>query len=405
MPQILSPEILQRKNAANLAVVAASMNDLDTVKEIISLGVDIRTAKQPSGGGTPLMIASQYGYKDIVEFLVPHVDVNAQDKEGRTAAFMAASFNQPEIIQILNNAGGNLNTPMNDGATPTIIAALKGNFEAIETLIGCDANLNQANFDGLTPLFGAAQNGHKNIVAELLAHRVSPDVDTFRGITPAYVAAQNGHSYIIELLVSHHANINKPSPNGTTPIHVAVEFRHIDTVKILIKYKANVNARGADGITPVFLTCIDDNVELLKLLVENGADLNERYDGSTILFIAALYGQVSIVDFLLEKDINLENLPNIKTSTELISLAQSFKSEAIVHQMEEFIQTQLKNGVSPDQIVILPRDLAYITNQHEIVTLFDLHHSRKVISNAKETTHQLRDEINNVSVPSPKKFS
>ena len=397
IPPVFTPDMLLIKNFANIACIAASMNDLLAIKKLVALGVDLNTAKQHNGCN-PLMLAAQYGFISIVKFLINYVDINARDNEGMTASYLAAAFNQPEIIEILSDAGANLNIAMNDGATPAIIGALKGNFEAIKTLIRCNANLNQASLSGLTPLFAAAQEGYKDIVEELLMHQfININVDAFQGATPVYIASQNGHSDIIELLASKHANINQSLSNGSTPLHVAVQFGQIAAVEVLIKYNANVNAHRTDGITPAYLACIEDNMGVLKLLSENGADLKEYYDGSTLLFIAASQRKVSIVDFLLEKGINLENLPNIKTSTELISLAQSFKSEAIVHQMEEFIQTQLKTGVSPDQIVILSRDFAYITNQHEIVTLFDLHHSRKVISNAKETTHQLRDKTNHVS--------
>lgn len=395
-PQSLTPDILQRKHIEDIACVAVLMNDLTKIEQLISLGVNLNQAKQSNNAGL-LLLASQYGYVDIIKALIAHVDVNAQNKNGDTAVLMAAECNYSEIIQVLSNAEANLDIPNSDGSTPALIAAQKGHLEAIQMLIQCGADLNKSMINGGTPLFVAAQNAHKDIVIELLAHGSNPDVDSFHGATPIFIAAQNGHADIISIIASYSQNIHKPLRDGKSPLHVAVEFDHIDAINTLIQLNANVNHKDINGITPIYLACLNENIDILKILIDNGADLKERYNGLTLLFIAATRRKPTVVTYLLETGANLEIIPNIKSSMQWISLIKLFKNEIIEQRMEQFIQSKLQTGADPEKIEVLPCDMAHMTGDQDIINIFNLYRARSTMSHAKRTIHQLYDEPDNHS--------
>lgn len=84
---------------------AAMKGDSSRVKDLISRGADINA--QDKDGRTALMYASQNGQAGIVRMLVEaKADVNARDKDGATALMFAAESNSLDVVQCLiaNNA-------------------------------------------------------------------------------------------------------------------------------------------------------------------------------------------------------------------------------------------------------------------------------------------------------------
>ena len=52
---------------------------------------------------TPLLFATAHGYEETVQYLLSHVDVdiNLQDKDGRTALFVASQIGHEGIVKSL----------------------------------------------------------------------------------------------------------------------------------------------------------------------------------------------------------------------------------------------------------------------------------------------------------------
>ena len=57
-------------------------------------------------GDTPLFIASQYGYKDVVEFLVDNgADVNKMNNDGKTPLMVASQNRYKDVVEVLVKKG------------------------------------------------------------------------------------------------------------------------------------------------------------------------------------------------------------------------------------------------------------------------------------------------------------
>ena len=70
------------------------------------------------------MLAARKDIQDIVEILInAGADVEAKDKYGNTTLMLASSFNTPEVVNIFLKAGANVNVKSNNGMTPLINAA------------------------------------------------------------------------------------------------------------------------------------------------------------------------------------------------------------------------------------------------------------------------------------------
>ncbi len=74
---------------------------------------------------------------DIVKVLLKNnVDLNAKDRQGRTALSWAVSQGQIDAVSVLIAAGADVNAADNQGMTPLIWAAMNGQLEILKMLAG-----------------------------------------------------------------------------------------------------------------------------------------------------------------------------------------------------------------------------------------------------------------------------
>jgi pectate lyase len=241
---------------------AAHIGDIDTIKTLLSSGIDVdswdehseMTALQHAAltghkavaelllakGAeinyralgfplTPLSSAVQYGHKDVVELLLDHnVDVNLKDDWGRgqapldiavaknhidiarllidngaevTTIHVAAMLGDRERVKAFLNQGIAVDLKDTNGRTPLYYGVLAGNAELVRFLAeqGADVNVQEQGSQA-TPLRHAVVRQDKDIVEILLVHGADIDISDRRGLTPLDLARRRGYAEIIELL-------------------------------------------------------------------------------------------------------------------------------------------------------------------------------------------------------------
>ncbi len=88
-------------NGSTALFMAALENDLPKVEELIAAGANVNKANRE--GNTPLYIACEGGYKEIVEKLlsVPGIDVNKAERRNFTPLNIACGYGYKEIVEML----------------------------------------------------------------------------------------------------------------------------------------------------------------------------------------------------------------------------------------------------------------------------------------------------------------
>ena len=81
----------------------------------------------------------------------PVVDVNYSDETGQTALHLAADKGNVEIVQLLIQAGGNVNAIDHDGISVLQAAVIAGHVSTSQLLLENHANPDQPDHDGDTP--------------------------------------------------------------------------------------------------------------------------------------------------------------------------------------------------------------------------------------------------------------
>ena len=175
---------------------------------------------------SPLADAAMKGdAAGVRALLVSGADVNAARGDGMTALHWAAETGNPEIAQILVNAGAILEVTTRLGAyTPLHVAGRKGAAEVIRVLLDAGADSRAVAATGATPLHLAAGAGSAEGTKHLLDG--GAEIDARAGDaqqTPLMFAAAADRADVVRLLMENGAD-----PNITTTLMEAATRSAVD---------------------------------------------------------------------------------------------------------------------------------------------------------------------------------
>jgi ankyrin repeat protein len=332
-------EIRRGYTVGDTALQIASRSGYTTVvRMLLDHGAIIDT--QMFDKSTPLLEASSYGHKDIVQILLEKgADVNLQygpkGESPRTALAAACAQGNADIVRLLINSGADVNSFDSKYGTALIGAAKYGRCITIQLLCEAGANVN-LNIPSLKPgdyssnkypsaLIAAAAQGHIDSVQLLL--KSGADVNSWSGTwnystalisaadlhnvdwkyTSALIAAiRNGHTELVSLVLEAGADVNRKSTRFGSALEAAVETDHKAAVPLLLKKGAkmdNLDLNDREKITAVMELGI---IELVRAITDSGVDVHAKDShGWTPYDVAWAHGYKSICDLLpIEPSLN-----------------------------------------------------------------------------------------------------
>ena len=139
------------------------------------------------------MHAAVEDHKVIVNLLIEAgADLDLRDNEGEAALMHAARNGHKETVDVLIKAGADVNPGDHNGTTALMHAVKKGHKEIVELLMSAGADANQKSlFFGNIALWTAAEEGHKEII-ELLV-RFGAEASSYDRISKLTVEQQKGY--------------------------------------------------------------------------------------------------------------------------------------------------------------------------------------------------------------------
>jgi ankyrin repeat protein len=281
---------------------AATLGNIETVKQLIANGADVN-AKGGVTGGTPLLIAVTLGHKEIAEQLIANgADVNAKDPRGTTPLHGAALRGHKEIAELLIAKGVDVNAKNEQGWTALHWAAHYGREEIAELLIAKGVDVNAKKDGGETPLDTAIRR-KKPEVADLLRKHGGKTATVPDTPFTIHHAAEAGSIKTIKQHLVDGVDVNVKDPRGMTPLHFATGWDHKESVELLIDADADVNAKDDEGRTPLDLAIRNSNwshvrrkrTEIAALLRKHGGKTGEWLKAGESIHIAARVGHIEAV--------------------------------------------------------------------------------------------------------------
>lgn len=170
----------------------------------------------------------------------------------------------------------NSTTSEEDGrGMPLHLAAAGGSVDCIEMLLQYDANVEAATCDGTTPLHIAARRGQL-LVAQCLLEKGARETTTDnKGWLPLHDACLEGHVDVARCLLEKRpdtVNCTTSEEDGRdTPLHLAAAGGSVDCTELLLQYGVNTEAETCDGITPMYVAALRGQMRVVQCLLENGA--------------------------------------------------------------------------------------------------------------------------------------
>lgn len=187
----------------------------------------------------------------------------------------AAQSGDIATLNLLIQAGYDVNSYDNQGLTPLHVAAKEGQVDALQILIAAGADLDcseQQSFDLNQCVLGYTMAGPEGQVS------------------PLQMAIIHGQLEAAEVLINAGASVNQPDSDGVSALQFAIKNGDVAGVELLIAKGADVNYENnekqyfGNATTALFEAVIKNNFEIANILLKSGARVDIRdYQGESIL--------------------------------------------------------------------------------------------------------------------------
>lgn len=221
--------------------------------------------------------------------------------------YILSSQNLPELVLILIQNKGNVNSVGKQEGSPLQLAARKGYLTIAQLLIaaGADIEFYGGEYES-SPLFSALYFHHLDVALLLLENGARHDIVTESSQTPFIVAAEEGLMAVVQKLLQLGTNVNI---EGGRALQGAAKRGHLQIVQLLLKLGANLNLECERYGTALQAAASNGNCQIVQLLLQSGADANsgsgDHYGDP--LQAAASNGDVQIVQLLLQSGANVNS--------------------------------------------------------------------------------------------------
>jgi uncharacterized protein len=187
------------------------------------------------------MASEENDVATLQKLLKEGVDIEANDKRGRTALMIATHAQNVEAAKVLIDGGANVNALDDMHDSPFLYAGASGYTEIVSYCLRHGADFTVFNRYNGTALIPACERGHVETVKELLQRKDFPIDHVNRlgwtALLEAIILSNGGpaHIQIVQLLINAGCNVNIADKDGITPLTHARKKKFTQIVAILEK--------------------------------------------------------------------------------------------------------------------------------------------------------------------------
>lgn len=247
-----SPETLERaeRGGALPLMIAAEEGRMEILNYLIEAGADVDATNR--AGRTALMLAAQEKQRDAVQALIAAgADVNARDQLGGSALLWSAAMADSDMVSDLIHAGADHSiTDRQLGKTPLMWAcAISEDPESIDVLVDAGADIEATDNRSMTPLMHAAQTGSSANIMRMIEHNADLDAQNNEGMTALAIAASRPQVSFrkVNILVDAGADPTIADNNGMTPLDHARQRDDQHAEQIVSLLAGLADGSGGEG--------------------------------------------------------------------------------------------------------------------------------------------------------------
>jgi ankyrin repeat protein len=271
-------------------------------------------------------------------------------------SFCADEGVKKEDVMFLLDQGANpnsINTYDGMDMTALHLACLTGATKTIEVLLEAGAEIEAKDAKGQRPIHLAVNAANLEKLSLLLDHGADPDaITTSDGSTPLHLAcfAANVPLSIIRRLVAANADLDIRDGNMLSPLHLACceQGRREIVAFLLDETNLSIESRGGEvNATGLMLAAGNNNDAVLKYLIQKGADLDAADDTqNTALHHACQNASLDALRILVAKGAN-PNAVNVALETPLHTVLSEWEDKKEKDTRLKIISLLLASGTNP----------------------------------------------------------
>ncbi|XP_050391361.2 putative ankyrin repeat protein RF_0381 [Patella vulgata] len=218
---------------------------------------------------------------DCVQLLVDAgADINLQDIDGKTPIQIAAERGMVTTVMYLAQREANLDSRSHHDTLLHSLAKRYGisdySDECVQLLIMKGVDINKLNSYNETPLYLAVCQGNVEMAKSLIKSGCNVNIKVGQGVAPILLESiRRQETTIAEMLIKAGCDVNSTDTNGITPLMTYVKMNNPNMVNNLLNAGADVNLSDNDGRTALMAAARNCNRPILEYLLNAGADVNK----------------------------------------------------------------------------------------------------------------------------------
>lgn len=229
-----------------------------------------------------------------------------------------------EFVNLLISRGANVNAYNKKNNTPLHIVCKSDTYNSqkiVEILLKAGANINVKDINDNTPLhlickYNIDFKVSVNITNILLNAGADINIINNQGLNVLFIAYVNKKSHIVDIIVKLDPII-PDKINNEFILDAACREGNLKIFNLCVGGNTNINNECRLSY-PITSAAIGGNMEIIKYLIEHNVNIEVCNSlGNTALLCACIEGHKEVVEYLLEKGANV-NCANNKKSTPLI---------------------------------------------------------------------------------------
>ena len=203
------------------------------------------------------------------------------------------------------DSGANLNARDYTYGRPLLAVATtatdeRGKIEVVQMLIDAGADVNNFDSGGRPMVNVTALRGSSESLRVLLNAGADPNVRDMSGYPALERAFQRNSPEVIHVLVEGGADVNARDHAGDPLLYHQLTFGSIENVQAFIEAGADVHGLSKRGV-PLLRSAISGGIELIRIMLDAGADVNARGTGGRpVLAYAMPWSYPEEIGFILE---------------------------------------------------------------------------------------------------------
>lgn len=220
---------------------AVELSRIDMVKYLKDKGADVNETNNQKR--TPLHLAVLNGNVTILETLLKwdKIEIDARDNDGASALHIASQLGLEVMVMKLLEKSRQKGKPILNIVTKDTeytalhLAVAHGKRRIVELLVQAGADMEMKTTTGFSVLHLSAMQGNMGVFEYLCRQGLDFNSRDINEMTPLHLALNFRNKYIAIGLIQSGAELNQEDCHKWTPLHYAVAHNLIDVVRILLQ--------------------------------------------------------------------------------------------------------------------------------------------------------------------------